>query len=189
MPLTSGSFSLNSLSTPIRRTRSGCCAHATSGPAAALPSHGTPAAASVISPVGRGSLARSASRGTAPARASLRTQENFRASPQKSRNRIASFGGPTLRLGAAPKTDVSHAYRDQNCGFRRGHCTGGHNRNSSNLETGYLLDGTSRSGRRYPWIECVPSVPIDARGRIQLVSGTCEEEERRCTRASDGIDD
>ena len=33
-----------------------------------------------------------------------------------------------------------------------------------------------------------PSAPIYARGRIQLVSGTCEEE-GRCKRASDGIDD
>ena len=32
-----------------------------------------------------------------------------------------------------------------------------------------------------------PSVPIDARGRLQLVSGTCEE--GRCKRASGGIDD
>ena len=33
-----------------------------------------------------------------------------------------------------------------------------------------------------------PSVPVDARGRLQLVFVTCEEE-GRCKRASDGIDD
>jgi hypothetical protein len=33
-----------------------------------------------------------------------------------------------------------------------------------------------------------PSVPVDARGRLQLVSGTCEEE-GRCKRDTGGIDD
>ena len=33
-----------------------------------------------------------------------------------------------------------------------------------------------------------PSAPIDARGRLQLVSGTCEEE-GRCKRDTGGIDD